>query len=78
MNCTPKAWSEKKVASTLFMDVKSAFNNVDKKLLRKRIGELGVEADLIRSTMSFISDRRVKLVLDGEVGKPNTVDIGVP
>jgi hypothetical protein len=30
MNRTPQAWEEKKVAGALFMDVKSAFNNVSK------------------------------------------------
>jgi len=60
------------------MDVKSAFNNVDKIFLGKRMEELGVEADLIRWTISFMMDRKVKLVLDGEVGEPNAVDTGVP
>ena len=40
--------------------------------------ELGVEADLIRWTMSFLSERKVKLVPDGEVGEPNAVNTGVP
>jgi len=78
MNRTQKAWSERKVAGALFMDVKSAFNNVNKALLGNRMEELGLEADLIRRTMSFMSDRRVKLVLDGEVGESNAVDTGVP
>ena len=39
--------------------------------------ELGLEADLIRWTMSFMSDRWVKLVLDGETGDENPVDTGV-
>jgi len=30
MNRTPQAWAAKKVAGALFMDVKSAFNNVSK------------------------------------------------
>ena len=37
-----------------------------------------VEADLIRWTGSFMSDRQVKLVLDGEVGEANPVDTGIP
>jgi len=40
--------------------------------------ELGVEADLNRWTMSFMTNRQVRLVLDGEVGDPNAVDTGVP
>jgi hypothetical protein len=39
---------------------------------------LGIEVDLIRWTISFMTDRRVKLVLDEEVGDPKAVDTGVP
>ena len=78
MNCTQKAWERKKIAGALLMDVKSAFNNVDKTFLGKRMEELGMEADRIRWTMSFMSDRRVRLVLDGEVEEPNAADTGVP
>lgn len=44
MNRTQKAWGKKKVAGALFMDVKSAFNDVDKTFLGKRMEGLGVEA----------------------------------
>jgi len=50
---------------------------VDKTFLGKWMEELGLEADLIWWTMSFMSDRRVKLVLDGETGDENPVDTGV-
>ena len=78
MNRTQQAWKKKRVAGALFMDVKSAFNNVNMTVLGKQMEELGVEADLIRWTISFMTDRRVRLVLDGEVGDPNAVDTGVP
>ena len=78
MTRTQKSLVGKKVAGTLFMDVKSAFNNVDKTIIGQRIEVLGLEADLIRWTMSFMSDWRVKLVLDGETGEDYQVDTGVP
>jgi len=78
MNQTQRAWEKKKIAGALFMDVKPAFNNVGKTILGKRMEELGVEAVLIRWTMSFMTNRRVKHVLDGEVGDENPVDTGVP
>ena len=59
------------------MDVKSTFNNVEKTFLGKRMDELGVGADLIRWTISFMTDQKVKLALDGEVREPNVVDTGV-
>jgi len=78
MNRTKKAWAGKKVAGALFMDVKSAFNNVNKMILGQRMEDLGLEADLIRWTMSYMSDWQMKLVLDGETGEENPVDTGVP
>jgi len=60
------------------MDVKSAFNNVNKSHLGKRMQALGIEPDLIRWAGSFMSDRQVKLVLDGKTGEANPVDTGIP
>jgi len=62
----------------LFMDVKSAFNNVSKVHLGRRMEALGIEADLVRWTGSFMSDRQVKLVLDGKTGAASPVDTGIP
>ena len=65
MNRTQLAWGRKQMAGVLFMDVKSAFNNANKTHLGKCMQVLGIEPDLIRWTGSFMSDRQVKLVLDG-------------
>jgi len=77
MNRTQQAWAAK-VAGALFMDVKSAFNNVNKTHLGKRMQALGIEPDLIRWTGSFMSDRQVKLVLDSKTCEANPVDTGIP
>ena len=78
INRTQPAWSEKKVAGALFMDVKSAFNNVSKVHLGRRMEELGIEPDLIRWAVSFMTGRQIKLVLDGETGEASQVDTGIP
>jgi len=78
MNCTQQAWGEKKVTGALFMDVKSAFNNVSKSHLGRRMEALNIEADLIRWTGSFMSDRQVKLVLDGKPGEASLMVTGIP
>ena len=78
MNRTQLAWKEKRVAGGLFMDVKSAFNNVSRAHLGGRMEALGVEPDLIRWTGSFMSDRQVKLILDGKAGDARPVDTGIP
>jgi len=68
MNRMQQAWQGKKVAGALLMDVKSAFNNVSRPILSRRLGELGIEPDLVRWTDSFMSDRKVRLVLEGREG----------
>ena len=78
MNRMQKAWNKKKVAGMLFMDVKSAFNNVSKIHLGKRMEVLGIEADLIWWMMSFMMDRKVRITLDGETGEAQAVETGVP
>ena len=78
MNRTQQAWQGKKVAGALLMDVKAAFNSVNRTILSRRLGELGIEPDLVRCTYSFMSDRRVKLVLEGRDGGEHEVETGVP
>jgi len=51
------------------MDVRSAFNNVSRVHLERHMEALEVESGLVKWNSSFISDRQVKLVLDGEEGK---------
>jgi len=78
MNRTQQAWQGKRVAGALMMDVKSAFNNVSKPVLNRRLLELGIEPDLVRWTDSFMSDRKVRLVLEGKEGEEYKVETGVP
>jgi len=77
MNRTQQAWQGKRVAGVLMMDVKSAFNNVSKPVLNRRLLELGIEPDLVRWTDSFMSDRKVRLVLEGREGEEHEVETGV-
>ena len=78
MNSTQQVWNRKQVAGALFMDVKSAFNNVSTSHLGRRMEALGIQPNLIRWTASFMSDRQVKLVLDGKTGEASPVDTGIP
>ncbi len=40
-------WEEKKLAATLFMDVKEAFDHVSKGQLLTQMIELGIDGDLV-------------------------------
>jgi len=78
MNRAQQAWQGKRVAGALMMDVKSAFNNVSRPVLSRRLVELGIEPDLVRWTDSFMSDRKVRLMLEGREGEEHEVETGVP
>jgi len=78
MNHTQDMWATKKMAGALFMDIKSAFKNVNKTYLGKCMQAPRIESDLIRWTGSFMSDRQVKLALDGKTGEAKPLDTGIP
>ena len=62
-------WEDKKLAAVLFMDVKGAFDHVSKAQLIARMIELGIDGDLLSWTNSFLTDRKIQLVIDGHEKK---------
>ena len=70
--------AEKKLATALFMDVKGAFDHVSQTKLVERIIELGIDGDLIRWTQSFLTDRKVQLVIDGHTNKERDIETEIP
>src|SRR5258706_4588739 len=75
---THQAWSRKRIKGALLMDVKAAFNNVSRGHLVGRMLELGVQNDLVRWTQSFMSESKVRLVLNGQEGEEHDVETGIP
>lgn len=73
-----ESWAEKKLAAALFMDVKGAFDHVSKTKLVERMMELGIDGDLIRWTRSFLTDRRVQLVINGHTNREQDIETGIP
>ena len=51
------------------MDVKGAFDHVSRGQLITRMIELGVDGNLVAWTNSFLTDRRIQLVIDGHETK---------
>jgi hypothetical protein len=60
-----EAWKQKKLAETLFLNIKEAFDYIIKKQLLKRIIELRIPRDITRWTDSFLKGRKIQLVING-------------
>jgi len=69
MNRSLQSVGVRDATGALFMDVNSAFNNVSKMHLGRRLEALKLEADLIRWTGSPLSNRQVKLVRTDRWGR---------
>jgi len=77
LNRARTAWGERKIAGALLMDVKSAFNNVARGHLVRRLESMGIEPDMCRWVESFMTDRNVRIVIDGTVGQDRAVETGI-
>jgi hypothetical protein len=64
-----ESWRQKPMALMLLLDVKGAYDRVNKQLLLKRVVEVGIAGNILRWVESFLSGRRVMLVIDGRTGK---------
>lgn len=73
-----ESWPKKMLAGALFMDVKGAFDHVSKVELLRKMLDLGIDGDLIKWTKSFLSDRKVQLVIDGHENREREVETGIP
>lgn len=72
------AWSEKRAALALLLNVKGAFDRVSKKQLLKRMVQIGIAGNIVRWVDSFLADRRAMLVVDGRAGETRTIQAGLP
>ena len=71
-------WAKKRTALALLLDVRGAFDRVDKRQLLKRMTQIGIEGNMIRWVDSFLSDRRAMLVIDGRTGQTYAIQAGLP
>lgn len=72
------AWERKQMVLTLLLDIKGAFDRVNKQQLLKRMIEVGIAGNIIRWVGSFLSDRQAMLVIDGRTGKTHDIQAGLP
>ncbi|KAL5601298.1 uncharacterized protein BROUX77_005547 [Berkeleyomyces rouxiae] len=68
----------KLVPSTLFLDVKGAFDHVSKPCLMRSLRELGLPLVFRKWVASFLQDRTVGLHIEGQPFPMTPVNIGIP
>jgi retron-type reverse transcriptase len=72
------AWVKKRTALALLLDVKGAFDRVNKKHLLNRMVQVGMAGNIVRWVDSFLSDRRAMLVIDGRTSETRDIQAGLP
>ena len=73
-----KAWGTKRTALALLLDVKGAFDRVNKTQLLRRMVQAGIAGNIVRWVDSFLSYRRAMLVIDGRTGETCDIQAGLP
>ena len=73
-----KAWGTKRTALALLLDVKGAFDRVNKTQLLRRMIQVGIAGNIVRWVDSFLSNRRAMLVIDGRTGETRDIQAGLP
>jgi len=64
--------------SSLFLDIKAWFNNVDNSTLTRILRESGIPRYLVSWVSSFLGERSCTLVFQGAPGTPAPVNVGAP
>jgi hypothetical protein len=73
-----EAWDQKKIAAMLMMDVKGAFLTVNHACLLHKIWQAKMDKNLIQWTRSFMSNRRVEITVNGDLGLTIDTNTGLP
>ena len=72
------AKNRNKKTSTIFMDIKGAFDHVSTNQLLKISIKLGPPASLIKWIYSFLLNRKIILVFDGKSSQIMPIEVGIP
>lgn len=59
-----EAWMEERLTDILLIDVKRTLYHVSRNKIMRKMNVLGADEDLVRWMRSFMSERRVSLVVD--------------
>ena len=72
------AKQDKKITSTLFIDVKGVFDHVSANQLIKIYIDLGLPKSLYSWIDSFLIDRKIQLAFDNGTSIETDIQIGIP
>ncbi|KAM4067386.1 reverse transcriptase (RNA-dependent DNA polymerase) [Hirsutella rhossiliensis] len=72
------AWDRRGVASLLQLDLKGAFDRVDHTCLLQALKGRGIPKWLLDWIRSFVSNRKARLLFDGDASAPLSIHAGVP
>jgi len=64
--------------SSLFLDIKAGFNNVDNKTLARILRQGGIPPYLVSWVSSFLGERSCTLIFQGAPGTPAPINVGGP
>jgi len=64
--------------SSLFLDIKAGFDNVDNKTLARILREGGIPPYMVSWVSSFLGERSCTLIFQGAPGTPAPVNVGAP
>ena len=67
-----------RITTTLFLDIKGAFDHVSQNQLLGVLQRLGLPISLIAWINSFLSDRQLRLSFDGQTEQFTTIRAGIP
>jgi hypothetical protein len=73
-----EGWAQKLLTGTIFIDVMGVFDHVDLYKFSEAMEAAGLDNDFIRWTLSFLTDRRVSLIIDGYKALEQPIDLGLP
>jgi len=72
------AWKGGHIAGVLLMDIKAAFPSVAKGRLVNLMKVRQMDGDLIQWTESFLSEKKVEMIIEGNAMERHPVEAGVP
>jgi hypothetical protein len=72
------AWTNGDITGVLLMDIKAAFPRVAKGKLVNLMKVRQMDRDLVRCTESFLSERTVEMIIEGNAMEIQPVEAGVP